>query len=67
LTKFSLGRTPGLMDHFFQINDINIIAKEQRQLYLIANKGTEIEPHPSVIKQRIDSPSEDGKSLSHTP
>jgi hypothetical protein len=67
LTKFSLNRTPGLMDNFFPINDINIIAREQRQLYLIANKATEIELHPKVIKRKIDSPSEDGKSLSPTP
>lgn len=52
------------MDHFFPINDINIIAREQRQLYLIASKVTEIELHPEVVKQRTDSPSEECKSLS---
>jgi len=54
------------MDYFFPINDINIIVREQRQLYLIANKVTEVELQPNVIKQRTDSPSEDGKSLSTT-
>ena len=50
------------MDKFFPISDINIMAREQRRLYLIANKVKDIELHPNVIKRRIDSPSEDDKS-----
>jgi hypothetical protein len=62
LTKFSFSRTAGLLDNFFPINVINTIAREHRQLYLIASKTTKIDLHPNFNKQRIDSPSENGKT-----